>query len=311
VIVLEGVDLIVRIDPLHGGEILDLVHREAGRQLLGRPPFAATDRIAGNLDEETWIAAYRGGWQLLTPNAGNSCSVDGDFHGFHGQASNDPWSVVEVKRASATLRWRGHGLEVTRELEIVGDALELHTTFEAVSDRTPFVTVEHFTVGLDLLDPAVEIRLPGGDAYELSEAFGPPCKPDKVTQWPMATLLDASTERSDRWDLADVHGRLLVVADVPEGRADIVNLGTGTGLSLEWDHAILPHLWIWHEARFSDGPWRGQAEMLAIEPASVPHSLGLATAIQNDQAHWVDPGLPIIQHVTARPVIGVGALTPS
>ena len=43
-------------------------------------------------------------------------------------------------------------------------------------------------------------------------------------------------------------------------------------------------VWIWHEARAYGGPWRGQAELLAIEPTSVPHPLGLAAAIEHGQA---------------------------
>ena len=38
-IVLGTSDLMVRVDPAHGGEILDLVVPRTGAQYLGRPPF--------------------------------------------------------------------------------------------------------------------------------------------------------------------------------------------------------------------------------------------------------------------------------
>ena len=47
---------------------------------------------------------------------------------------------------------------------------------------------------------------------------------------------------------------------------------------------------IWHEVRTYGGIWREQAEILVIEPASVPHGLGLAEAIDRDQARWLEPG---------------------
>ena len=61
-------------------------------------------------------------------------------------------------------------------------------------------------------------------------------------------------------------------------------------VELSWDASWLRHLWIWHETREYGGPWRGQAELLAIEPTSVPHPLGLAAAIEHGQALQLGPG---------------------
>jgi hypothetical protein len=86
VIVLQAGNLLVRVDPAHGGEILDLVDTRSGAQYLGRPPFASLPPQAGELDEDTWTDRYRGGWQTVAPNAGNACAVGGVDHGFHGAA---------------------------------------------------------------------------------------------------------------------------------------------------------------------------------------------------------------------------------
>ena len=300
-IILQDDALVVRVDPRHGGEILDLVDRATGRQLLGRPPFAATEPVAGDLDEATWTAAYRGGWQLLAPNAGNDCIVGGAAHGFHGRASNDPWSVVDAGPVRVALQWESQELRITRVMELRDGALELETTFEARTQRVPFISVEHCALGLELLDPAFEIRLAGGRAYELSETSGPARPPADAPAWPAVGSLDGSREQGAHGRLADVFARFFAVADVPVGRADIVNARRGTGLTLEWDEAVLPHVWVWQEMRHSEGAWRRHGEIVAVEPASVPHSLGLATAIENDQAHWVEPGKPLVQRVSARP----------
>ena len=66
-IVLQTDDLLVRADPAHGGEILDLINPRTGAQYLGRPPFAPLPPRAGELDEETWTDSYRGGWQTVAP----------------------------------------------------------------------------------------------------------------------------------------------------------------------------------------------------------------------------------------------------
>lgn len=289
-IVLRSSGLLALVDPDHGAEILDLVHLPTGRRLLGRPPFATAPPRGGDLPEDVWTASYRGGWQLVAPNAGSRCSVDGAEHGFHGRASIDPWETVDAAEAEATFRWRGHGLELTRRFELDGESLRARVEARATGEAAPLVVLEHIALGLELLEPEVEIDLPAGKAFELSETEGPPIPPDDAPQWPDVLLLDGSRERGDRWPLERQRSRLLAVADVPEGRARVRNPCTGATVDLRWDADWLRHLWLWHEARAYGGPWRAQAEMLALEPTSVPHPLGLAAAIEHGQARWVQPG---------------------
>lgn len=73
---------------------------------------------------------------------------------------------------------------------------------------------------------------------------------------------------------------------------------------VERDVGVLPHLWMWHEVRTSGGRWRGQAEVLGLEPASVPHSLGLARALAEGQAHVVYPGVAQTSRMVVRPLRG-------
>ncbi len=115
----------MRIDPHHGGEILDLVDLATGRQLLGRPPFGSEPILGGDLDEDRWTASYRGGWQTVLPNAGNRCVDATGHHGFHGRASNDPWSVVDATATRATMSWQGHGLEVERTVALEDGAVRV------------------------------------------------------------------------------------------------------------------------------------------------------------------------------------------
>jgi hypothetical protein len=157
-------------------------------------------------------------------------------------------------------------------------------------------------VGLEVIEPEVEIELPAGLAYELSEAEGPALPPAGAKRWPEVLLLDGSVERGDRWPLARQRSRFLVVTDLPEGRAAVRNAARGAGLELTWDAEWLRHLWIWHEVRTYGGPWRQQAEILVVEPTSVPHALGLAAAIEHGQARWLDPGETVGYRLTARPL---------
>lgn len=301
-IVLRSDELLVRVDPSHGGEILDLVDLRMGRQLLGRPPFGSAPPVVGDLDEETWTASYRGGWQVLFPNAGSPCTVNGSEHGFHGRASNDPWSVVEEDGNSATFAWSGHGLNAIRTLELAGGALVVSLEVRAEGGPAPFVAAEHVAFGHELFEPEVVLELPGGRAFELDEATGPPEPPTDAAAWPKVRLLDGTCERADRWRLEDERSRLFCVADLPEGRVLVRNPARRLAVELAWDGDLLRHVWVWHEARRYRGSWRGQTELLAVEPASIPHPLGLATAVERGQARWLEPGETCGYRLVARPL---------
>jgi len=86
----------------------------------------------------------------------------------------------------------------------------------------------------------------------------------------------------------------------------VVNARTGAGVALAWDPERLPHVWVWHEVRTSGGPWRGLTELLVIEPASVPHHLGLARAVAEGQAAWAEPGRPFGYRISVTALPGGG-----
>ena len=114
-------------------------------------------------------------------------------------------------------------------------------------------------------------------------------------------LLDGSVERADRWRIAEPRSRLFVVAGVGAGWAAVRNVARGQGLALAWDVEWFRHCWVWHENHVSSGPWRRMAEMLAVEPTTVPHTLGLATAAAYGQARILRRGEVAEPWIVARP----------
>jgi hypothetical protein len=189
---------------------------------------------------------------------------------------------------------------VTRAFSLAGDAVTVRSTITAQTS-TEFLWVEHISLGLELLDPAVEISLPGGRAYELSEQTGPTGPPADAALWPVVRLLDGSLEQADRAILTAPRSRLLAVADLPEGRLELHNRDRGQGIEIAWDVSWLPHLWMWHEVRTSGGPWRELTEMLVVEPACVPHTLGLDAARRSGHAHRLGAGEERSTEIVIRP----------
>ena len=298
-LVLRSEDVLARVDPAHGAEVLDLVDLRSGRQLLGRPPFGSEPPRAGDLDEELWTAAWRGGWQGCLPNAGGACTADGVRHGFHGRASNDPWRVAAADETSCTVRWEGHGLRAERHIE-AGRGLSVATTVTALTVGAPLIALEHLALGLELIEPGVELALPAGRASELDEQLGPVREPPGACDWPEIGLADGGVERGERFALDSTRARVFVVRDVAEGRVVVSNSGRDQAVEVTWSAGVLPHLIVWHEARGSGGVWRNSTEVLCLEPCSVAHLLGLAAALEAGQAVRLEEGAGLSWTMSVR-----------
>lgn len=260
------------IDPAHGGEVVALRDRRSGESLLASTPWTPSDPRPGDLSEDDWVASYRGGWQLLTPNAGDPCEVGGVRHGFHGRASNDPWMLEEVSDCSARLRWRGHGLEVMRAYELAGATIAATTRWEAVDGSVPMLHVEHLALGAAFLDPEIELSLPA--------------------------LCDGSPARTERLPLDRAAASFAAIGELAVGEVEFVNRARGLRGRLKWDVQQLPYLWLWHESRASGGPWAHRSEILGIEPAATGQPDGLGRAIETGDVTWVEPGRPVERRVT-------------
>jgi hypothetical protein len=142
-----------------------------------------------------------------------------------------------------------------RRLEL-SEALSITTEVTAVDDGAPLAALEHLSLGLELIEPSVELELPAGRASELDDSLGPAEPPEDAPEWPEILLVGGETERGERWNLTDERARVYLVRDVPAGRAVARNPARGHGVALTWTAEALPHLLVWHEARGSGGVWR-------------------------------------------------------
>ena len=290
-ICLEADGAVAIIDPSHGGEVLELIGCD-GQRPLGRPPFSASPPLSGDLDEAMWTDRYRGGWQLVSPNAGMPSDVNGDVHGFHGGASIAVWEVVTREPSSLVLTLVNHGLRYNRTYVLRASGLRIETLVEVISEPRPFVAIEHVVVGVQVLDPEVLLEVSAGRAFDIEEPNGSLPLPTDAPMYPDVLHLDGSVERMSSWKVDDVSARTFVVSELEAGWAQVRNTATGEGLRLTWDVSVLPHMWVWHENRSTGGPWRNATELLGIEPAMVPHSIGLDGALQSGHARIVTAQTP-------------------
>jgi galactose mutarotase-like enzyme len=272
-------DLALTIAPERGAEARSLEF--GGVELLYQAPWSPAPLPPHPIDPTPWTLAWHGGWQLLWPNAGAECTVDGVRHGFHGAGSVAPFSVIEQDAARAVLRCELDDLVCERGFELQDGRVRATARIRnAGAEASSLIVVEHLTLGGRLAAEGTRIALEGGHVIG-QEWDGTPTT--FAQPWPLLGDEDLSA-------LPATTSQFAVVRDLAAGTARVTAPDRLT-LDVRFDHAAFPHLWLWEE-RFGATvePWNSQCECLAVEPSSVPSADGLAGAIERGEATELAPG---------------------
>lgn len=256
----------LELDLDRGADIVSLVDRRTGVDVMFRTPWAeraeAVARRGSLLWHGTsmgaWLESYAGGWQLLCPNAGDESERAGVTHGFHGEAAVVPWTLVEAGPQSATLRVELHTspLTIERTLSLAGPVVALD---DRVHNNSSVVVEldyqQHPALGAPLLAPGAVIDT-GAQTF-VTDADG-------ATQtWPCDPAVDRLPPASEPRAL------LGWLTDFTEPWAAIRNEELDLGVALRWNADVMPYAWLWQELHATHGyPWYGRAYATAIEPSS-------------------------------------------
>jgi hypothetical protein len=256
--------LAVHVDPRVGGTITRVLHKPTGLSVLGCVPWTAVEEPLPEQarDESEWLTRYTGGWPLLFPNAGDACTVEGRFHGFHGEASISPWDIVESQTSQLVLKRRFTVIpaHMRRSISVAGGTLMIHEDLSYFGESDiDLMWGHHPTFGSDLLDGPFEITS-GAQAISIEPAYAPPQGADLMRpNGPLASLAYLTS-----FDTAWVAIR---------------RLDDAIAIRLTWDAARFPCAWLWHELEATTAePWAGRTRLIGIEPSTTPCGLGLAEA---------------------------------
>lgn len=282
------------VDADRGGQILFLGRPDGPNALFHEPwpaPLPAGTSMtygSGTLD---WLSHYRGGWQVMFPNAGSECTADEVPHPVHGEVSSAPAGVIEQSTGHLVLRSATRlPVRIERRLAVAADrpALRIDERIQNESDR-PYAYIWGHHPAL-AVGPGVRIDLPLGPLH-VDEAFDHPdndLEPGTAGMWPEVRLRRGGTTRLDR--IAEgVVERVCSLPDRPAGWAAVRDPTTGRGVALAWDILAFPHLWLWTQMGGSRFPFYGRARLLGLEPVSCWPGDGLARAIDRGQARVVGP----------------------
>jgi galactose mutarotase-like enzyme len=294
VIELESGSLRAVVDPRRGGDIV-FVGRPGGPNVLfhdaWETPLAAgrsTTYGSGTLD---WLSHYRGGWQVMFPNAGAECLVDGLPHPVHGEVSSAPAEVVEASSSHLVLRSATRlPLHLERRISLAAErpALLVEERAQNDSDWTMSYAWGHHPA--IAATAGMRIDLPAGPLH-VDSGFDDPAadlQPGAVGTWPEAALRDGGMAAMNQVPDGAVE-RVCYLPDRPAGWAAVRDPITGRGVGLAWDVEAFPHLWLWEQMNGRRFPFFGRARLVGIEPVSCWPGDGLARAIERGQASTIAP----------------------
>jgi hypothetical protein len=284
-VLLENDQLRITVDPMVGGTIRTMEHRELGFSVLAKLPWKAVTTPldpAAVKDADLWLTRYSGGWPVLFPNGGDACTFGGRFHGFNGEASIAPWDMQMDERAIILRRrFTAVPAEMTRELTLDGDLLRIRETVWAVGAGGATVMWGHHpSFGGDLLDGPVELQS-SARGFLSDEHYDPPAnplRPGGKGRWPMVpgkaknALVDLSRPREP---LSAMTG----LAEFSHAWVTIRRLDNAVGIALSWDEAVFPYAWLWFElGGLAEEPWAGRTRLIGVGPNTTWPAHGLAEA---------------------------------
>jgi len=267
--------LSVVVDPDHGADILSLVWSASQLELLARSPWH--DSAARQLrnptprwyatSEEAWLSTYRGGWQVLFPNAGPQSTQAGVAQGFHGEAALAPWHVVDADgtRVALTLELFTAPLRISRVLEVRDGRLLISDDVENLSDvDVLYDYVQHPALSSQFLSPGSRIDT---GASTFVAADGQASVIAGRYRWPYCATSRGQADLSLIGD--EPAARFGWLADFDGHWYAIRNPSANLTLAVAWSGAPLDYAWYWQEFNATVGfPWFRRTRTMAIEPAS-------------------------------------------
>jgi hypothetical protein len=289
---LESDSLRAVIDPDRGGDLL-FVGRPDGatawfHEAWGTP-VAAGGSVTYGSPTLDWLSHYRGGWQVMFPNAGAECTVDGVAHPVHGEVSSAPAEILDLSASHVVMRSATRlPLRMDRRISLAGDRPVL--IVEEQIENQSMVTLayawgHHIAFAAS---PGMAIDLPVGPVH-VDDGFDDPdadLAAGAVGIWPDVALRNGGTEALDRVPATAVE-RVCYLPDRPAGWAAVRDVADGQGVGLAWDLDMFPHLWLWEQMNGRRFPFDGRARLVGIEPVSCWPADGLARAIQRGQARTI------------------------
>lgn len=297
--VIENAHLRCAFLPGKGGEMISLVDRRTGHELLGRlrptPPDDGSLAVAlPAVTEETFNRWYAGGWQELLPNGDAPCEVDGVCHSFHGESWGRPWRIVRQTATSLSfevdLSWPPLRLERTVTLDDTAAGLVIEERLTNTGAATARILWGHHPVfGGPLLAAGGRIIAPAGTMETVQCDATSRLEAAAGLSWPHGRGVGGRDV-----DVSLVQPRerrshdLCLLTGFREGYVGLENPALGLRVMMEFDPALFRWLWIWQLYGGGEAEPFAGGYVVGLEPWTGPPQL--SRGIAAGHALELEPG---------------------
>jgi hypothetical protein len=322
-VVLENQKLRVTVLVDKGTDIWEFLYKPLDVDFMWRSPILLRDPRhfvpTSSSSWGVWYDYYAGGWQDILPSGGPPSSHKGADFGLHGESSTIPWEfrVLEDRpeRVSVVfwVRLYRSPFYVEKRLTLVGHSsvLTIEETVEnEASESMALMWGHHPTLGEAFLDEHCVIDTDARRVLvhpKLSferQRF----EPGDEFDWPVGRsrsgeMIDVSRVPAPENNTAD----MLYLFDFDRGWYAVTNQRLGLGFGMTWPKSVFPYLWFWQVCRGSYGyPWYGRTYNMSLEPFSSCPGGGLAEAVRNNTALWLEAGESVTVQMSAVAYTGRG-----
>ena len=285
---LENSRLRVTVLPELGGHVLELVDKEADRNLLWSNPRTPPRRAPYGAHFDDW---WSGGWDEIFPT-GDRADLHGEQLPYMGELWSVPWTAdAGATEGRAWIAATGLGtmaparLERTLELRDDESVLRAHYRLTNLDVRPlPFVWGIHPSFAVT---PAHRIDAPAGEML-VGVSSGPTMgTPGSTYAWPDQP---DSTAAGGRRDVRRVRPASDAVfgghwaTDLRDGWLALTDTAARRGVALVFSTDVFPHAWLWQVY----GGWRGHHHV-CLEPWT-SHPMQLEAARAAGRARILQPG---------------------
>ena len=301
-VIIENDHLRIVVLPEKGADIYQFIDKRHNVDLLWKTPMGLRERVRdlppGYGAESNFTDAYEGGWQMVFPNGGSSCSYKGLRLEMCGDAQACSWryrilekgpdiAVVAFETEMHRLPYRlrriiriDRGAASMQLTEIISnDGQEpldymwgQHIAFEGSLLRSGDwqLVVPCSRVGTNTGPMTAKSALPAGarvNRLPTDGEFG----------WPMVKGADGSDidlslfpdDSVKSCDIAYLH-------ELEDGWYALLNKRLRYAFHLSWQRELFPCIWFYQNFNGSFGyPWYGRGNGVALEPISGFPALGL------------------------------------
>lgn len=328
IVVIQNASVSATVLVDRGATIYEFVHRPSDTDLLWKSPWGqrrGSQLVLAESSQVNWLDNFAGGWPVLFPNGGTSCTYQGAELPFHGDASLTRWhadvtadggSRAEVKLRTTLARLP---FEIVRTMSVAAgvSGLKIVETITNYSrEPVDYMWGHHPTFGAPFLSGDCRIdhgarTIVADDEYA---GFNCPMPRGERFQWPMVGI-DPPTDLTWVPNKRTPRDLLAYLTDFESGWFAITNCKLRIGFGLTWPSHAMPFAWLWQEMGSSPGyPWYRSTYAMAIEPHTSFPAQGLARVVEKSGTHrTLGPGQSQSVELNAflfESATGVAALDP-